>query len=303
MSARIALGIDIGGTKILAAVVDVDTGEVLARARAATPAARGPGAVLEAAAAVAHVALAESDANVPACGVGTAGTVDPRGVISSATGILPGWAGTDVAGRLRRMLRMPVRVLNDGHATAVGEAALGAGRDGLDVLVVAIGTGIGAGFVHDGHVVVGSRGSFASVGHVLADPRGPLCSCGVPGHLEAMASGPALEASYRRLSGIGRPLVEVQELAESGDAEALAVFDEGGALIGRTLAGAVNLLDADLVVIGGGVGRAGELLLAPLRAALAEGLTDRRRAVRVAPAELGTDACAIGAARWATRGR
>jgi glucokinase len=303
MSGRVALGIDIGGTKILAAVVETGTGAILSRARAATPADRGPAAVVDAAAGAAHVALAEADASVTVCGVGTAGTVDPRGVISSATDLLPGWAGTDVAGDLRRRLRLPVRVLNDGHATAMGEAELGAGRDGEDVLVVAVGTGIGAGFVHGGHLVAGPRGSFASVGHVLADPRGPRCSCGASGHLEAMASGPALEAAYRRLAGAGRPLVEVQSLAESGDERARRVFDEGGAVLGRTLAGAVSLLDADSVVIGGGVGQAGELLLAPLRASLAEAMGDRNRPVRVDSARLGADACVIGAALWAVRRR
>ncbi len=302
MRRNLALGIDIGGTKVLAAIVDVSTGEVLDRVRRATPASEGPAQILETAAGTARSVLRTTGASVTTCGVGTAGTLDEHGVVASATDVLPGWTGTDVSGTLEEVLGLPVYALNDGHATALGEACLGAGRGEPDVLVVAIGTGIGAGFIHDGNVVTGRRGSFASVGHVLADPRGPRCSCGAYGHLEALASGPALEEAYRAASGGPHlDLVAVQRLAEAADSVAASVFTEGGQVLGRTLAGVVNVLDIDMVVIGGGVGRAGDLLLAPLRSALAANLSDARHHVRVAQAALGTDACAIGAARFAAR--
>ncbi|GGM29367.1 ROK family protein [Dactylosporangium sucinum] len=293
------IGVDIGGTKIAAALVSADgTAATVAGPvhRVPTPAAEGPAAVLAAAAGLARRVWQEAGGSPVACGVGTAGAVDPAGVVTHATGTLPGWRGTDVRSALAAALGLPVVVHNDVHAMAAGEARLGAAAGARDALVVAAGTGIGGAIVVAGAVVAGRHGFAGSVGHLPAGRSdGRRCGCGALDHVEAYAAGPAIAADYAARAG--RTVVPTLEaVAASADPAARAAIDLGAAVLGAGIAAAANLLDPDVVVLGGGVLSLGDRFLpgvdAALRAAALPGI-DR---VPLRPAALGSAAVLAGAA-------
>ncbi|MFC5926476.1 ROK family protein [Micromonospora vulcania] len=288
------LGIDIGGTKTAAALVDRG-GQVLERREVPTPARSGPGAVLDAAAQLATDLLGAAAGPV---GVGTAGTVDPAtGGIRYATDSLPGWTGTPVADALAARLGRRVRVTNDVNAAALGECWAGAGRDRAQVLLVAVGTGLGGAVVRDGRVEAGARGATGEVGHLPTPGAERLrCGCGRYGHLEAIASGSGLAAAYAIETGTRVTGRTVAERAAAGDAVAQRVVQRAGTALGAALAGLVALLDPEAVLVAGGA--AGTLLPAASAAYSAE-LPTGWGDVPLLPATLGADAVVVGAARLA----
>jgi len=305
------VGLDIGGTKVLAVAVDVD-GRVVASVR--TGSEPGPDRVVDVAtAAVAALAgrLGTDTAAFAGIGVGVPGLVDAeRGVLSHAVNLGVGDDGLALAQRLGERTGLPVRVENDVNAAALGAArTLGVGSD---LAYLSIGTGLAAGLVVDGALHRGARGTAGEIGHVPVDPAGPLCGCGQRGCLEALGSGSAIARAWPvdgpragpdPGSGSGEgPAHGLFRAATAGDLKAVAVRDE----VAGHLASAVQLLvltvDADVVVLGGGVADVGE----PLRAAVAAALTRRGRdsaflasldlpaRVRLVPA--GQPVAAIGAA-------
>ncbi|SEL22899.1 ROK family protein [Nonomuraea pusilla] len=309
----LALAVDIGGTKIAAALVDGE-GRLAERRRVPTPASEGGEAIMAAVAAVSAPLLAAGGSRVVACGIGTAGVVDGRGRVASATDLLTGWAGTDVKGVAERTLGLPAVVMNDCHAAGAGESRLGAARDAETALVVAVGTGIGGALCRSGAPVTGRTGTAGSIGHVPAPPppalpHGPApaprrCSCGATDHVEAYASGPAVERAYREAAGRALPLAEIGRRAAAGDADAERVIGDAATLLGRVLAGAANLLDPDVIVIAGGVSLLGPPLLAPLASAFRAEALPGPRDIPVRAAALGGDAVLVGAGTHAlARGR
>ncbi|ROO85714.1 glucokinase [Actinocorallia herbida] len=288
------LGIDVGGTKIAVGVVDQD-GQVVARGAGPTPRTGGR-AVLDAVAGLA----AEVAAGLPvrAAGVGVPGVVDGGGTIVSATDTLPGWAGTEVRAGLGDRLGVPVAVDNDVRVMALGEAVLGAARAAEEALFVSVGTGIGGAFTLGGRPRRGPHGTAGELAHLLVPEAGDTaCGCGRRDHLEAVASGPAIAAAYRRRTGGDLlPLTAVAERMRAGDPDARAAVTGAARLLGRTLAGVLSAMDADLVVIGGGVAGIGAAFLDPLAEALRAEVLPPLRAVPVVAAELGTDAPLVGAA-------
>jgi glucokinase len=208
---------------------------------------------------------------------------------------------------------LPVVVDNDATVAAMGEQAYGAARGVSDVLVVTLGTGIGGGIIVDGRVRRGAHGFAAEIGHFQIDPHGPQCACGEFGHWEALASGTALGrmGRERALSGRASDLlaraggdahqvtgVMVGDAARAGDSEAVELVAEYAEFVAIGLAGLVNILDSDRVVISGGLVSLGELLFAPLRTAFSRRIegSDFRPVVAVVPADLGEQAGVIGAA-------
>ncbi|MFC0529369.1 ROK family protein [Phytohabitans kaempferiae] len=292
---RTWVGVDIGGTKTLAAAVDAG-GQVLRRARADTPARGGPAEVLDTAAALAASLLPPgSGATV---GVGTAGTVDVRtGRIRFATETLPGWGGTPVAAELGARLGRTVRVENDANAAAVGEAWTGGGRDRPGLLLVAVGTGIGAGLVRGGRLDRGATGLAGAIAHLPVPGAERLrCSCGRLGHLEAIASGTGLAAAYAAATGIRASGRQVAGRATEGEPAARAVLAAAGLVLGRVLAGLAALLDPGAIVVTGG---AAATLLPAARDAYAGELLPAWADVPLLPGALAADAVAVGAARLA----
>jgi glucokinase len=300
------LGVDIGGTKIRVGLVAVDH-RVLEVRQAPTPAREGPGAVLEAVAGLARQLRGRS-APVAACGVGTAGVVDPAsGTVVAATAALSGWAGTPVARELAARLGLPVVVDNDVNAFALGEAVAGAVAGRAHVLAVTVGTGIGGALLLDGRVWHGAHQHAGEIGHIPVpglDDRS--CPCGGGGHLEAVAAGPAMAARYRERAGPGAAhaapgFAEVAALADAGDRLAAEVADEGGGLLGLVLVGLVNALDVEAVVVGGGVGQPGGRYWAAAERRFRHHLLPAVAGVPLLPARLGPDAVLVGAAELARR--
>lgn len=313
------VGVDLGGTKIAAALVAPDGALLGPVADRPTPAHDGPEAMLDAIAGLVLAVLAAGTHERPgesvapiAVGIGSAGVIDPAsGTVVSATDAITGWPGTHVAdGVAARLAKapglvgraVPVHVDNDVNAYASGEAWLGAGRGAETVLVVAAGTGIGAALVIDGRVRSGAHCVAGEIGHMPAvGAEGEPCTCGRPGHLEAVAAGPQIHRRYLAAGGdpAVRTALEVERRADAGDAVAAAVYRDSAMALARSIAGIVTVLDPERVIVSGGLARAGELWWGPLRATLAAELIDALGDVEIRPAELGTTAPIIGAAHEA----
>ena len=291
------IGIDIGGTKVAAGVVSAE-GHLLGEpAITPTPAQEGPEAICRVALAMARRAAGNHPGTeITAVGAGSGGVFDRSGAVISSTGLLKGWTGTPLAAILSADLGLPAIALNDAQAAAIGEARAGAAAGYRHVLVVAVGTGIGGAFVRQGHLEPGPDGIFASVGHLpLTRAAATPCSCGVAGHLEAYASGPAIERAYAAATGQAAHLPEIASRACDGDQAAATVIFEAATALGEGLAAAANLLDPDCIVIGGGVAGLGDALFDPARAAYRAHVLPPGRNIPILPAALGAHAAIVGA--------
>lgn len=295
-----ALAIDVGGTKLAAAVID-DTGAILGRHRVATPASPDAEAVFAAVCAAADGALAASGAmGLAGIGVATAGPLDLRvGTVSPVN--IGAWRGFSLRDRLGARYGGPVRMFGDAVAVTVAEHWLGAAQGLANVLGMVVSTGVGGGLILGGRVVPGSGGNAGHIGHVAIDPDGPRCACGGVGCLEVLASGTSIGRwAAERTADRAVPLdtaAAVAAAARDGDAVALEALRRAAEAIGMAVAGAVTLLDLDRVVIGGGVSQAFDLLSEPLAAAYCRyAALDYAAAPRVVPARLGGDAGILGAA-------
>lgn len=288
------IGVDIGGTKIAAGRVEHD-GTVSARRVRATPAGSGASAVLAATIDV----VRELSSGAAFVGVGAPGTVDTAtGVIRAATALLPGWAGTRVGPELSAATGLPVLVDNDVNVSALGELRRGAAAGHEAVLYVSVGTGVGGALALGGHLVRGARGAAGEIGHlaVVGPPSERPCGCGLFGHVEAVSSGPAIEAAYGLGDPDGPDLREIARRAENGDAHAARVIEYGATALGRALAGLVSALDPELVVVGGGVAGIGPAFVDPLIRALRAEVLPVLREIPVVTPTLGLDAPLVGAA-------
>ena len=308
-------GIDLGGTKIQAVVVDADSA-VLGQARHPTPTSGGPADVAAALAAAlreAAQAAATEPSALQGVGVGSPGAIDAdAGTVSGARN-LPGWKGTyPLAVALGEQLGTPVHLGNDVQVATDAEVALGAGRGFRSLLGVFWGTGVGGGIVLDGKPWLG-RGAAGELGHVVIKHDGRRCPCGRRGCLEAYAGRAALEARAREKHADGRKtdLFELMErhertrltsgiwarALERGDKLASELIDEAVAALGAGIASAVNLLDCEAVVIGGGLGvRFGEPMVGRIADAMRPHLFVDERPPVVRLAALGDLGGAIGAA-------
>ncbi|MFE6163786.1 ROK family protein [Streptomyces sp. NPDC056486] len=296
------IGLDLGGTKIAAALIGAD-GTVLARHTRPTPADSGADAVLDALA----TAAAEVDPGrrAAALGIAAAGVIDPRtGRVTSATDSISGWAGTALGAGLADRTGYPVACDNDVRATAGPELAALDSEHG-SLLFAAIGTGVGGAVAVDGRMLHGAAGIAGHLGHVPSPQAAGLpCTCGGTGHLEVIASGPAITAHYQRLTGttVDRLRLEtVAARATQGDADAVHAITTGAAAAGQALGGLANALGPDRIVVGGGVPRIGPLYGDALAAALAAELMPPLRGLVPQAPLFGADAAVLGAAALTTR--
>lgn len=303
-----ALAVDIGGTKLAAAVVDAD-GRVAGFVERPTPVTTDPQVLfahLQATIAATLQAAGVAPATLCAIGVGCGGPMRyPEGRVSPLN--IPAWRDFPLRARLEASYGLPVRVDNDAKAFALGEYWQGAGRGARALLGMVVSTGVGGGLVLDGQLVHGAQGNAGHIGHVIVRPGGPCCACGARGCLEAIAAGPSLARAAVRALGRGTasalrgvaPLTgeAVAAAARAGDPLALTLLAEAGRAIGQALASAAALLDLDRVVIGGGVSQAGTLLFTPLQAEVAHrARLAFTRDLTVVPAQLGRRAGVVGAA-------
>ena len=307
MSDREAIGIDIGGTKTAAARVRSD-GTVLAYEARPTPAEDMAGTL----ATMVEAAEAVLTPEVHAVGVAAAGLVErTTGMLRFAPNLA--WRDAPLVDHLRDAMDLPVVAENDNTAAAWGEYVFGAGRGHPDMLLVGVGTGIGGGIVADGRLLRGAHGFAAEIGHIVMEPAGPPCGCGNRGCWEQLASGQAVTRAGRRAVADGadtilRELADgdpvrvngpmVTAAAEEGDRVAVTILADVGGWLGLGIAGLVNVLDPEIVVVSGGVAAAGDLLLAPARAAFGAAVeaAEFRPVVPLVAAALGDHTGVVGAA-------
>lgn len=302
-NSRLTLGVDIGGTKTLVGIVDRDGG-VLDSVRAATPADAGAEAILDTVARLVAGLRATAPAAVLACGVGSAGTISDAGTVLSATDHLAGWTGTDLVSELEARLDLPAVAVNDVHAAALGESWAGYPSAADRSLLVAVGTGIGGALIVGGKLVRGANGAAGSIGHVrTVRSEARVCSCGGVDHLEAYASGPGMELTYRELTHTDRrvSLREIGVLADGGEREAASVLREAAELLGDSLADAACLVDPGVVFLAGGVLGLGARFIEPVQRRVADRLGTPPLNPEVRPATLGSDAALVGAGLLAQR--
>lgn len=291
----LTLALDIGGTKIAAGLVDAD-GTIVHHEKLPTPSG-GAEAVWTVVAQVATEALAAADRDVAGVGVASAGPIDLSGGTISPINI-SAWQQFPIVERVSQATGLPVRLGGDGLCMALGESRYGAGVGAQFMLGMVVSTGVGGGLVLGGAPYAGRTGNAGHVGHVVVAPDGgDPCTCGGRGCVETIASGPSMVRWARGNGWGGTDAKALADAALAGDELAVEAFRRGGRAVAAMIASVGAVCDLDLVVIGGGVAQSGELLFAPIRAALAgyAGLAFLRE-LRVVPAELGGDAGLVGAA-------
>ena len=312
----LTIGVDVGGTKVAAGVVDV-AGEVLAHTRRDTPAddvAKTRDTIVEV------VAELAAEHEVTAVGIGAAGWIDAaRSTVLFAPNIA--WRDEPLRDYVSTAVGLPVVVENDANAAAWAEFRFGAGRDADDSMVMfTIGTGVGGAIVLGGELLRGAHGIAAELGHMLSVPDGHRCGCGRLGCIEQYASGNALvrfaRAGARQEPGRATTLLDLADgdvdaitgpmvtaAARAGDPVSCAAFAEIGRWLGIGLADMAQILDPQLLVVGGGVVEAGDLLLGPTRRSFMDALAARVKipVAEIRPAELGNAAGVVGAADLARR--
>ncbi|MBW3069392.1 MULTISPECIES: ROK family glucokinase [unclassified Actinomyces] len=306
----LSIGVDVGGTKIAAGVVDED-GTVLATVRRDSPATSRE-AIFTTIAEVANELASRYD--VEAIGVGAAGfTSSDRNTMVYGTNL--DWTGARIADEISARTGKKVVVENDANAAGWAEARFGGGEGAKNVLVVTLGTGVGGAVIIDGHLVRGAAGFAAEIGHINVVPDGRPCGCGQRGCLERYASGTALGvngwelAKFRpdyaariiELSGGDQNRISgkaVTAAAREGDPAALECYAHLGSALGLGLADLCAVLDPEVVVLAGGLTEAGDILLNPVRKSFAEHLTARahRPEIPIVISSSGQEAGLIGAA-------
>ena len=315
----VILGIDLGGTKILTAVVD-KKGHMQSRDYAATPAEEGPDAVMGAILASAGRTLDKISLdwhNVDVVGIGAPGPSNPEAGLLYTSPNLPGWQNVPIVRMLREKTEKAVYLINDANAAALAEHQFGAAKGLEHMIYITVSTGIGGGIIAGGRLLTGAVGCAGELGHMTIDPNGPACSCGNTGCWETLASGSALARQARQklrdgektlisdlVSGnIDRVDAEmVHKAAEQGDRLAEELIFRTARYLGVGLANLMNIFNPEMIVIGGGLANMGDRLLSPAIE------TARKRAYDIAfssvafrLAELGEDNGVLGAAAYAEK--
>ncbi len=311
------LGIDLGGSKILAAVVD-SQGRVVSSHEIVTPAAKDGEAVIQSIVDSARAALEQSSiamSGISAVGIGAAGISNPEAGILFTSPNLPGLREVLLGDIIQERLGKKTFIINDANAAALGELYYGAARDTRNFIYITVSTGIGGGIVIDGKIYTGAIGIAGEVGHMTIDDNGPICNCGNKGCWETLASGTALgrEAKLKIREGVKTSILEYAEgnienvtpqlihgAAEKGDRLARELIAQTGYYVGVGLASLINIFNPELIVIGGGLSNIGDMLLEPaFKTAEKRAYKEAFQAVRFASAELGGNSAVIGAATFA----
>jgi len=315
---KVFAGCDLGGTNIKAGLVDIETGDVLISRSTPTDARKGPESVMERMASLIMDLIGEINIDkeeIGGLGISAPGVIDLE---TSTTLFLPNlyseWRNIPVGERILDYTGLEVVMLNDVRAITFGEWAFGAGKGVDSIACFAIGTGVGGGLVVNNELVLGFGGTAGELGHQTVDLNGPQCGCGNYGCIEVFASGPAIAAEAARgvRQGWSTKIVElighdlnkltpeiVAKAAEMGDEFAISVWDRAGKYLGIGVANILTCIGVKRVVIGGGVGKAGELLLKPIREEVAKHVFLMPvEKVDFLNAKLGSDAGIVGMAAW-----
>lgn len=305
------IGVDLGGTQIRAALTD-DNGTILKRFSTLTRARETRDKVIaRIKVCIREVLRGVERSDVLGIGIGVPGTVNPwTGVMSFATNIpcLEKWAPRD---DLTDEFGLPVHVGNDAKLAALGEYRFGAGQGVRSLVYLTISTGIGGGVIDGGRLLLGARGWATELGHTIVEPRGPRCACGNIGCLEALAAGPAIARHAVELLQSGQSSIlsimaqgdlqritsrEVVAAASEGDGLARQVIERAAFYLGIGMVNFIHSFDPQVIIVGGGVSKAGDLLFAPVRAVIAErAMAQEWRDIPIVPAQLGDDVGLLGA--------
>ena len=306
----LSIGFDLGGTTVTAALVSAQ-GEIIKSLEAPTPAQEKPEITLTLMTRLFETLCAHAPEPIVGIGMGIAGLVNPLTGLVHTSPNLPQWQDVDLRTPLEQHFQVPVSLDNDVRAMALGELHFGAGQGAASMLCLTVGTGIGSAIVLDGHIHRGATLSAGEFGHLTVVPQGgKICGCGNHGCLETVAGTQAIITLAQRylergLSPVlaarvqaGDPLMPrlVAEAAEAGDIGARLVWQEIGTWLGTALAGMVNFLNPEKIVIGGGIAQAGPLLFEPVQQAVqARAFALPAERVEILAARLGPQAGIIGA--------
>ncbi len=296
--AAFAIGLDFGHEHIRVAICDL-AGGVVAEDWSPAQVDHAPIVSLDLAHELVRSALRSAGIDrerLLGVGMGLAAPINKLTGELDANGILPGWHGVRPAAEMQERLRLPVSLENDANVGALGETMFGAARGVDDVVYVRLSAGIGAGLIFDGRPYQGSCGVSGEIGHVLADENGLICRCGNRGCLETVASPVAVAALLERSTGEPSSVQRLLALVHDGDRGACRAVADAGAAVGRVLSTIVNLLNPELVVVGGDLASAGDVLLDPIRVAIdRQSVAPAANAVRVTAGTLGDRAEVLGA--------
>jgi glucokinase len=297
------VAIDIGGTQLRVAVYPSAGTKALAIQR--TPTKGMEEGVLERLAALIDSVWPSEP--VDAICVAAPGPLNPYTGIIVSTPNIPAWTNYPLADLLSKRYKVPAYLGNDANLAALGEWKFGAGQGHHDLLYLTLSTGIGGGAICNDMLIEGSRGMATELGHITVLPDGPVCSCGVPGHLEAVASGPAIVKHVNSQIAAGCSSIlhtgsalsarEVAEAAKNGDELAREAFTRAGGFIGQAVANFLHIFNPSIVIFGGGLTQSGSLILDPIRESMQRNIMDRSYldGLQIATVKLGDDAGLLGA--------
>jgi predicted NBD/HSP70 family sugar kinase len=297
-SAGAAVGIDFGHSHLRVAVSDLSS-RILAERAVPLDTDHAAEQGLDAAAELVVELLAEAnldEAQVIGAGMGLPGPILQEDGLVGSSAILPGWVGVRAVAEMRRRLDVPILVDNDANLGALAEAAFGAGQDASDLIYLKVASGIGAGLLLNGRLYRGTGGLAGELGHFLVDPNGLVCRCGNRGCLETLAATGALVELLGRSHGEDMTVQRMLDLARAGDVGCRRVIADAGRAIGRAISMLINVLNPELVVVGGDLAAAGDLLLDGVRDSIARAaLPSAAEAAEVVTGVLGERAQVLGA--------
>lgn len=304
---RYVIGVDLGGTKISTALSTMN-GEILSNQVVATNAVEGEEAVLGRIISTIEKVLSDGNVtidNVQAIGIGSPGPLNAKEGIIITTPNLP-FKNYNVVQPLRDKFNIPVYLDNDANVAAIGEFMFGAGKGKETIVYFTVSTGVGGGAILDGNIFRGNTSNALEIGHITVNPNGPRCNCGNIGCLEAMSSGTAIgkrgreavstnvETSLRNYNEITS--FEVFTEAAAGDAVAKDIIDEALTYLGIGVANAISIFDPQMIIIGGGVSKAGDIVFDKVREVVNKRcFKSMAQACEILPAGLGADAGVVGA--------
>ena len=311
------LAIDLGGTKIFAAIIS-SKGQVMARERCLTLADKGPEVVINRIFSAIDHLLSQKNINLSqlsGISIAAAGAIDSEKGLITSSPHLPGWHDVPLRDIVKEKYKVNTFLINEANAAALGEYYFGVGQGVNNLVLLTVGTGIGGGIIINGRLYSGASGSAGEIGHTTIDVNGPRCSCGNIGCLEALISGTAIarEAIRRIRQGERSSLTEIvggkienitaEEVltaTRAGDSLASEVILKAATYLGVGLANVVNIFNPEMIIIGGGMAKMGDLLLNPARQVVRERAFQlSAQAVQIVPAQLGDDAGVLGAAVFA----
>ena len=298
MHKHIKVGIDLGATRIKMALVD-RSGRVSHRREIDTPFNAKRSQIIDSLVDNIAYILKTSSTNkkdVAGIGIGVPGPVDSKKGIVRYFPNIKGWNNVPLKAILERRLGLKVVLDNDVNAMTLAEHKFGAGRGAVNLICITLGTGVGGGIIIDGRLYRGSTMCAGEIGHIPINEKGPRCNCRGIACLERYVGNRYVLGRARKILGKAITLERIDGLAKEGNKKALGIWQDVGSKLGVALTGTVNLLNPDMIIVGGGVSKAGELILTPMRKTIkARAMKDQAKHVKIVRARLGGNAGIIGA--------